>query len=227
MRLGLLTFVAVLTLASVAQARPPVVVELYTSQGCGACADASGPIIDMAGEEILPLVFSVDYWDYLGWRDTFAKPEFSARQRTYAERFEDRTVFTPQVVVGGMGQAMASETKTVDRLIRSAARAMADPPQILMQGNRVLVGTGTRLTAPADVWLIRYDPRGQLVDVRKGENQGRTLGYRNVVKELVRIGGWGGKPVAFDLPAAKEKGLETLIMIQQPKGGPVLALLAD
>ena len=228
MRMGAFFLAATLGLAGVAHAGPPVVVELYTSQGCGACADSTGLVTDLAErKDILPLTFSVDYWDYLGWRDTFAKPEFAQRQRSYAERQDIPSVFTPQVIVDGVGQATANEPAAVDRLIRNAARAQRNPPDIRLMSDRVLVGSGPRLNATADVWLIRYDPRGQLVDVRRGENQGRTIGYRNVVKELVRVGGWRGKASSFDLPAATEKGLETLILIQNPKGGQVLALLND
>ena len=119
MNWGAVAFAGVLTVAGAAQAGPPVVVELYTSQGCGACADASGVVTGLAeNEDVLPLIFSVDYWDYLGWRDTFAKPEFAARQQSYARRWDSAAVFTPQVIVDGVGQARATEAKAVQQLIR-------------------------------------------------------------------------------------------------------------
>lgn len=228
MKWGVIAFAGVLAVAGAAHAGPPVVVELYTSQGCGACADASGVVAGLAeAEDVLPLVFSVDYWDYLGWRDTFARPEFAARQQSYAKRWDSAAVFTPQVIVDGVGQARATEPTAVRQLIRKAKRADRNPPDIEIQPGRVLVGSGQRLAAPADVWLIRYDPRGRQVDVTRGENQGRTLGYRNVVRELHRLGGWKGRAMAFSLPPAGEAGLETLILVQQPQGGEVLALLAE
>jgi hypothetical protein len=225
MRWGIAVFAVLLAFAGPARAGPPVILELYTSQGCGACADASGVVADLAeAEDVLPLIFSVDYWDYLGWRDTFARPEFSARQKSYADRWDAPAVFTPQVVVDGVGQARATESGAVERLIRKAKGAQRAAPDVEIQKTRVLVGSGERLAAPADVWLIRYDPRGRQVDVTRGENQGRTLGYRNVVRELVRLGGWHGKPAAFALPPSREVGLETLVVVQQPDGGEVLAL---
>ena len=228
MRLSAIILAATLGVSSVAYAGPPVIVELYTSQGCGACADATGLVNELAArEEVIPLTFAVDYWDYLGWKDTFARPEFSARQRSYAARKDIPAVFTPQVVVDGVGQARAGDAKAVDALIRDAAKAQRNPPEIRMLPGRVLVGSGPRLAAPADVWLIRYDPASRQVDVLRGENQGRSLGYRNVVRELVRLGGWTGSPTAFSLPEAREQGLETLIVVQQPRGGQVMALLTD
>lgn len=225
MRLGVAVFAVSLAVAGAAHAGPPIILELYTSQGCGACADASAVVAGLSeDEDVLPLIFSVDYWDYLGWRDTFARPEFAARQKSYADRWESPAVITPQVIVDGVGHARATEPKAVERLIATAKRAGRNPPAVEIQKARVLVGSGARLEAPADVWLIRYDPRGRHVDVTRGENQGRTLGYRNVVRELVRLGGWQGRPSAFALPPAKEQGLETLVLVQQPRGGQVLAL---
>lgn len=226
MRLGVALTTIWVGLAGVAFAKPPVVVELYTSQGCGSCAEANTLVDSLADRDgFLPLTFSVDYLDYLGWRDTFARPEFSERQRSYAERWDSQAIFAPQVVVDGRGQARGTESKTVDALIREARSAQRDPPEIRIIGNRVLVGSASRARAASDVWLIRYDPRSQDVEVRKGENQGRTISYRNVVRELVRLGGWRGRPVSFALPEAADKGLETLILVQHAKGGEVVALL--
>jgi len=228
MRLGLVLVGLCLAMAGRAFAGSPVVVELYTSQGCGSCADANRLVDDLADREgLLPLTFSVDYLDYLGWRDTFARPEFSKRQRSYAERWEAPALIAPQVVIDGRAQARGTETEAVDALIREAQRAQRDPPDIRFIGDRLAVGSGRHTATPADVWLIRYDPRGQDVAVRRGENQGRTLIYRNVVRELVRLGGWKGKPVSFAVPEPTAKGLVTLILVQQPKGGEVLALLNE
>lgn len=228
MRLGLVLAGLCLAVAGPALAGPPVVVELYTSQGCGSCVEANRLVEDLADREgLLPLTFSVDYLDYLGWRDTFARPEFSRRQRSYAERWETPALIAPQVVIDGRAQARGAEPEAVDALIREAKRAQRDPPEIRFIGDRLAVGSGRRTAAPADVWLIRYDPRGQDVAVRKGENQGRTLIYRNVVRELVRLGGWKGKPVSYAVPEPTAKGLVTLILVQQPKGGEVLALLNE
>ena len=228
MRLGLILVGLCLSVAGPASARPPVIVELYTSQGCGSCVEANRLVDDLADREgLLPLTFSVDYLDYLGWRDTFARPEFSKRQRSYAERWDAPALIAPQVVIDGRGKARGTEAEAVDALIKEAQRAQRDPPEIRFIGDRVAVGTGPRSATTADVWLIRYDPRGQDVAVRRGENQGRTLIYRNVVRELVRLGGWKGKAVSFAVPEPTAKGLVTLVVVQKPKGGEVVALLNE
>lgn len=226
MRAAVLSAAFFLAGATAVQAKAPVIVELYTSQGCSSCLEANGLVETLAGrDEIIPLTFTVDYWDYLGWRDTFAKPEFSERQRRYAARLAPRGVFTPQVVVNGAVQAKATETHKVDTLIEAAARTPRDPPDIAFIGDRVAVGS-SRHRVEAEVWLIRYDPNGREVEVRRGENSGKTITYRNVVRELVRLGSWNGRPVSFKAPAARREGLETLILVQE-RGGPVLASLAE
>src|SRR5215216_322797 len=100
---------------------PPVLVELYTAQGCGSCGDANGLVAKLAERPgVLPLTFSVDYWDYLGWTDTFAKPEFAERQKAYVTRLKLREPYTPQVVVDGLGEAAGLKPAEVEKLVRSA-----------------------------------------------------------------------------------------------------------
>ena len=138
MRRGLLTL-AVLSLAAqtcAAWARPPVIVELFTAQGCASCGKADAYQASLvADKDVLPLTFAVDYWDYLGWKDTFAKPEFSDRQRAYDKRFGVAEVYTPQVVVDGRAQAPAVKTDDVDALVRSARRQTIDAPLMLWRRN--------------------------------------------------------------------------------------------
>jgi hypothetical protein len=226
MRAAILSAAIFLAGATTALAQQPVIVELYTSQGCSSCVEANDLVETLAmRDDLIPLTFTVDYWDYLGWRDTFARPEFSERQRQYAERLAPKGVFTPQVVVNGAVQAKATDGHKVDRLIEAAARKPRDPPEIRFIGDRIAVGS-SRHRAEAEVWLIRYDPNGREVEVKGGENRGKTITYRNVVRELVRLGTWNGRPVSFKAPEAKREGLETLILVQE-RGGPVLASLAE
>lgn len=229
MRLAALSAALLLVSATVAHARtPPVVVEVYTSQGCGPCVEANALVESLAGRaDLIPLTFSVDYWDYLGWKDTFAKPEFAARQREYAARFSRRSVFTPQVVIDGRVQARATDSEKIDDLIDEAVSAPRDQPDIEFTADRVAVGSGRWRGEPADVWLIRYDPRGREVEIKRGDNRGKTVTYRNVVRELVRLGEWKGRPVSFRLPKPADDGLETLVVVQQSSGGRVLARLSD
>ena len=117
---------ALAALASPAGAhpRPPVIVELFTAQGCSSCGDANALVGELAERDgVLPLTFSVDYWDYLGWPDTFALPEFTERQKAYAKRLGPREVYTPQVVVDGRKQASGAKPETVEELVDEAAKA--------------------------------------------------------------------------------------------------------
>jgi len=209
-----------------AVAKPAVLVELFTAQGCRTCADANafvGKLADRSG--VLALTFSVDYWDYLGWTDTFAKPEHSARQRAYVTRLKLREPYTPQVVVDGRQEAQGLKSAEVERLIRIAAAQPRKAPDIQFVGaRRVDVGSGPTLRLAADVWLIRYDPRAVEVAVKAGDNRGETVVQRNVVRQINRLGPWRGKPSAFRLPAAPEEGLKTVVVVQGPRGGRVIGL---
>ncbi|MBW8816537.1 MAG: DUF1223 domain-containing protein [Caulobacterales bacterium] len=206
--------------------KAPVLVELFTAQGCGKCKDANayfGKLADRPG--VLGLTYSVDYWDYLGWADTFARPEFAERQKAYVARLKLREPYTPQVVVDGRDEAQGLKTTEVDKLVRAAAAAPRDPPEIHFVGNRrVDVGSARAPKGGADVWLIRYDPRAVEVAVKAGDNRGETVVERNVVREMTRLGAWKGKPQAFRLPPPEEEGLKTVVVLQGPKGGRVLAV---
>lgn len=212
--------------AGAAAARPPVLVELFTAQGCGSCNDANtylGKLAERPG--VIALTFSVDYWDYLGWTDTFAKPEYAERQKAYVTRLKLREPYTPQVVVDGHEQAQGLKTAEVDRLVRAAATAPRDPPDIRFVGpRRVDVGSGRVARGGGEVWLVRYDPRAVEVPVKAGDNRGETVVQRNVVREIRRLGSWRGKPQAYRLPAAADDGLKTVVIVQVPKGGRVLGL---
>ena len=230
-RKALLAFVVLLMLsptASPARARPPVVVELFTAQGCAACGKANATVAELADRpDVLALTFAVDYWDYLGWTDTFARPEFTERQRAYARKLALREVYTPQVVVDGRVQASGVKGEAVEALVASALKTPLYAPDMIFMGERrVAVGSGPSPRGGADVWLIRYDPREQEVTPRKGDNRGQTLVQKNVVREVVRIGGWRGKPTAYRIPATELEGLAMAVLVQAPKGGKILAVLA-
>jgi hypothetical protein len=208
-----------------ARSRPPVVVELYTSQGCSSCVGSSRVIADLSEDpRVLALTFAVDYWDYLGWPDSFAKPEFTDRQRAYMTQFALHEVYTPQLVVDGRLQAAALPADKAEALVREAERTPHDPPDIAFEGTgRVLVGVGRAPRGGADVWLVRYDPREQSVAVRSGENRGQTVVERNVVRQLVRLGGWSGRSKSYRVPAPEADGLATVIIVQAAHGGRILA----
>ncbi|HZZ70564.1 MAG TPA: DUF1223 domain-containing protein [Phenylobacterium sp.] len=210
--------------SAAAAAKTPVVVELYTAQGCASCGEANAHVAKLADKPgVLALTFSVDYWDYLGWTDTFAKPEFAERQKAYVAKLALREPYTPQVVVDGAAQTAGSKAEKVDKLVAEAAKARHATPDIrFSHGGRVYVGSARAPKGGGEVWLIRYDPREQEVAVKTGDNKGQTLPEKNVVRELARLGAWRGKPVAFHLPAASEEGLKTVVLVQGAHGGRVI-----
>jgi hypothetical protein len=228
MRKGALFSLVLLALpaAAAAAVKPPVVVELYTAQGCASCGEANvyaAKLADRPG--VLMLTFPVDYWDYLGWSDTFAKPEYAERQKAYVAKLALREPYTPQVIVDGRAQAPGLQTDRVDKLVREASKESGDPPQIrFINRRRVDVGSGRAPRGGADVWLVRFDPREQEVAIKSGDNRGQTVVQKNVVREMKRLGVWRGKAAAFRVPAASEDGLETVVIVQGARGGRVLGV---
>lgn len=208
-----------------AQARSPVIVELYTAQGCASCGEANAYVAKLVGKPgVLALTFSVDYWNYLGWEDTFAKPAFAERQKAYVARLDLREPYTPQVVVDGRAQVGGLQDDKIDKLVSDAVEAQRHDPDMAFIGQRrVDVGSGPVPRGGAEVWLVRYDPREQDVTVRSGDNRGQTVPHRNVVVEIKRLGAWRGRPTAYRMPQPSAEGLATAVIVQGPKGGRVLA----
>ena len=207
-------------------AADPVVVELYTSQGCEECWRANALLMELAERpNVLPLTFAVDYWDYLGWEDSFAQPAFTQRQDLYRRALRLRMLGTPQVVVDGQAHATGLDDAAVDSLIRAHRGTAKGAPdaQIISRGRRAAVAAGRVPPGGADVWMIRYDPRELNVTITKGENRGRVVPHRNVVRELVRLGSWTGKPRSYRLPRAAAPGLKTTVLVQARRTGRVLA----
>ena len=223
----------ILALAAVpgtVRAGGPAVVELFTAQGCAPCKDANRLLARIADRPgVIALTWPVDYWDYLGWKDTFAQPAFTVRQKAYAHRLGPRDVYTPQVVVNGAGQASGDDEAAVEGLIDKAEHSRGHKPRIRWMGHsRLTVGGGAiagRRPA-ADVWLVRYDPREQDVAVTAGDNRGSTVTQRNIVRQVVRLGGWTGRLTAFKVPPADEPGLGAAVIVEATHGGPILAASA-
>lgn len=202
-------------------ARHPVVVELYQSQGCSSCPPANANLNAVAGRDgILALSFAVTYWDQLGWKDSFAKPAFTARQWDYARAAGRNQVWTPQVIFNGRSMMLGGDKAHFARSIAEAGPVTGGPMIDAMMGS-VVVGEG-RAPGSAKVWLVRYDPAVRQVAIRAGENGGRTLPHRNIVIELADLGPWTGREVRFKIAVAPT-GLRTAILIQQGKGGPIIA----
>ncbi|WP_137930161.1 DUF1223 domain-containing protein [Mesorhizobium comanense] len=208
-----------------AAARPLTVVELFTSQGCSSCPPANANLIKVKDQPgVLALSFNVTYWDYLGWKDTFGKPEFTQRQVSYEPPLGHDGPFTPQVVVNGHADVVGAAPGEIEHLI--AATAKATGPSLSLDVGKVSVGAGSAPGGKADVWLVRYARGVVQVPVARGENTGRTLPHANVVHALQRLGSWNGDAAVYALPAASG-GLSTAILVQSPGGGPILAAATD
>jgi len=207
--------------AEAADANHPVVVELFQSQGCSSCPPANANVNALTERpDVLALSFAVTYWDSLGWKDTFAKSQFTDRQWQYARAMRQENVYTPQVVVNGRVEGVGAERGEIEALIRRADRTGG--PVIAMKNGSAEIGASQAPAQGADVWLIRYDPSLIEVPVLRGENAGRTLPHKNVVRELVRLGGWSGEAKRFSLPAG-DPALTTAIIVQTSGAGPILA----
>jgi len=209
--------------ARAADARHPVVVELFQAQGCSSCPPANANLMAIAGRpDVLALAFQVTYWDDLGWKDTFARPQFTARQWDYARAWQHANVFTPQVVVNGRKDGVGADPGEFRSLLRAGERG-AGGPAVELAAGQARIGAGPAPPRPADVWLVRYDPRILQVPVNRGENRGKTLPHRNVVRQLIRLGAWRGRPESLRLPAGGDPAWRSAVLLQLPKGGPILA----
>lgn len=208
-------------IAHAADTAHPTVIELYQSQGCSSCPPANAILNAVADRaDLLPLSFAVTYWDQLGWKDGFATPANTQRQWAYARAFKRAEVATPQFVVNGRAHVEGGNRAKFDAALAAADRGTGGPALALSATEaRVAALTGGQ----GEVWLVRYDPRTIAVAIKAGENGGRTLPHRNIVRQLVRLGGWNGTAARFALPAAPAPGLLTALLVQAGPGGPIVA----
>jgi len=195
------------------------VVELFQSQGCSSCPPANANVMALSERpDLLTLSYGVTYWDQLGWKDTFASPQYTARQWDYARAFHRRNVFTPEVVVNGRADAVGADRGELEALIRREG-ALAGP-EIQLGKDEVMVGSGP---GAATVWLVRYDPRIVKVPITRGENGGTISTHKNVVTSLVKLGDWTGKSATYRLPPAADANLREAVLVQVGAGGLILA----
>ena len=221
----LVGFGLMLPLPVLAQGASGTVVELYTSQGCSSCPPADAYLAKLAQEPgVIALALHVDYWDYIGWQDTFASPRFTDRQRAYARAAGSRTIYTPQMIVQGRDQAVGSDPDEVAGMIRrhQSAEAMV-VLQLMRQGDQVQIRASARVTleGPLVVQLVRYRPLTRVV-IERGENAGRTIEYANVVTSWARVGEWAGTgdlDIAVPAPGAEA----VVVILQEPGPGKIYA----
>jgi len=207
--------------------RAQVVVELYTSQGCTQCPRANRLLGMFSREDgVLALTFPVGIWDYLGWHDTFARPEFAERQREYSRTMHVRGRFTPQLIINGAAQVSASDwdeaRAAMDRQRAAGRPANAPDLSITLLRNtrtRVTIGSGAA-GANADVWMVAYDPGPVTVVITGGVNINRSVAHYNLVRWIERLGSWNGAGAWYERSRCAP---ECAVIVQEPNGGRILA----
>ncbi len=200
----------------------PVVVELYTSQGCSSCPPADAMLHDLAKrDEVIALSLHVDYWDYIGWVDVFAQSAFTQRQHDYARAAHSASVYTPQMVIGGVDHVVGSRPVQVMDAVQ-AHRAKGYPVAVSLSksGDTVQIDAQPGGTGDYVVQLVRYTPQ-ETVTIRRGENAGRELTYVNIVQSLEVISQWDGTS-AFSMVAQAPGDDPVVVIIQQASNGPVV-----
>lgn len=201
----------------------PVVVELFTSQGCGACPPADRLLGELARRaDVVALALHVDYWDYLGWRDRFASPENTRRQRRYVAALGEPSVFTPQMVIDGAASVVGSRREPA---LEEIAMAAATPDSVSVGLERAGDAVRIALTPLAEsrggarvLYFVYERPRS--IAITGGENGARRLTYHNAVREWAEIGAWTGAPA--ELVAPRPQDARGVAVIVQRSDGVVL-----
>jgi hypothetical protein len=215
--------------AAAADPAAPVVVELFTSQGCDSCPPADALLGELAARgDVLPLGFHVTYWDRLGWRDTLGAEAHTQRQHAYASQHGEARVYTPQMVIGGAVDAVGSDRRRVLAAIELVRERIA-PVALAVEG----AGDAARLRLPAGagdgeatVWLVAFD-RAHDVAIARGENAGRTVRYHNVVRDFEKLGIWtGGEPLDLPLSLGRLAAAgrdAAAVLVQRARDGVIVA----
>lgn len=207
-------------------ARPLVVVELFTSQGCSSCPPADQYLGELAQEPgVLALSYHIDYWNYIGWTDPFAAKFATERQRAYARSLHLRYVYTPQMVVDGVAESAGSERPAIARLI---AAAQQNAPHVKVTLDRrddgeIAIHVDAGATAePATLWLVGFDGE-HTTRILRGENEGQMLRDYQVVRSFAAIGTWRGEPLDLAVPGAAAVGNGGVgLLVQQGGSGRIL-----
>ena len=201
----------------------PVVVELFTSQGCSSCPPADKFMHELAArDDVIALALHVDYWDYIGWKDKFASPRNTARQKAYAVAAGRRSVYTPQMIIDGGDHVVGNHPMDVAELVRAhSERPRSVSLRVTRLGNdrmRIELAPRGPVSGPMMVHLVRYRPE-ETVDITRGENAGKRISYANIVSEWTVLGEWDGAAplrIEADIPGK----MPTVVLVQ--KKGPGL-----
>jgi hypothetical protein len=232
---GALGVCAIVAIIRPAHADPRAVVELFTSQGCSSCPPADKILGELAKDpSVIALSMPIDYWDYLGWKDTLADSRFSARQKAYSQVRGDREVYTPQVVVNGSVHVVGSDRDGIESAIdrtEKAAGVMSVPVTMTQAGKQINVSVAASGKGPAamhgEVWICSIS-KAVPISIGRGENGGRKITYYNVVRNLLKVGDWNGTSGSWTVPLENisREGVDAAVVYVQDgnrdKPGPML-----
>ena len=205
-------------------AQSPVVVELFTSQGCSSCPPADKLLHELAQrDDVIPLALHVDYWDYIGWKDEFSHPDYAKRQRGYAVQAKRRSVYTPQMIVNGVTDIVGARRMELSKAIAHHADL---PSRVELSVNRsgseILINAQpTNVDGPLIVRMLRYTPQ-RSAHITRGENAGHTMLYANVTENWTVLAEWDGT-TALALTTVVEGDKPVVVLVQQDQHGPILA----
>ena len=197
---------------------PRAVIELFTSQGCSSCPPADELFEKMAGEpDVITLSLPVDYWDRLGWKDTFAKHAFTERQKAYAVTRNDAQVYTPQAVVNGTQHAVGSQRSAIDRAIANSSANLRVPVSAKRTGDDIIVSIGAAGDNAGGRGTVVLMPilGAREVAIGRGENARRKVTYTNIVRDIVPLGEWNGRALDLKVPAAQFAGHDGVVVLLQ------------
>jgi hypothetical protein len=202
---------------AVAQTKPVVVVELYTSQGCSSCPPADDFMAELvANPDVIALALHVDYWDYIGWKDEFAHAAFTDRQKDYARAIGSRTIYTPQMIVNGVDRVEGVNPDAINSLVRMHLMESGGVSLLLQRDGDQLVIRASGADVPVSVNLVRYMP-SETVTIERGENAGKTVTYHNIVTELSTLGDWSGaEPLEMAVTVQGDDPLAVFVQEQGP-----------
>lgn len=207
------------------QSVPGVVVELFTSQGCISCPPADAYFARLAQDpDVIPLSLHVDYWDYIGWEDSFGNPRFTERQKAYARAVGSRTIYTPQIIVDGTDRVEGNQPEVVEHLVRKRMQMSRNVNLVLTrQGDTVQIRAEAPapLPAPVRVEMVRYRP-SQTVEIERGENAGLVVDYTNVVSDWQSLGDWSGAG-RLDMRVSAPGNDPVAVLLQEGGPGEIVA----
>jgi hypothetical protein len=218
-----------------AEADPRAVIELFTSQGCSSCPAADKILGELVKDPtVIALSMPIDYWDYLGWKDTLADARFTARQKAYSQARGDRDVYTPQIVVNGSKQVIGSDRESIESAMSDTKKrvgVMSVPVSMTLDARQINVSItaadqGSRPTR-GEIWICSVS-KAVPISIKRGENRGREVTYHNVVRNLLKVGDWNGAGGSWTVPLENiaRDGVDAAVVFIQDgnrdKPGPML-----